>query len=368
MHILLDKNVLNRKWFWKNEDWLKIPLYSKAVKYLSEEILEKEELLFKDAAIDKLKYMMIDALSSSIKDSWAIEGIELDSICIRSSLIKYLGLNIPEWKRFAFERSVEEDIAVKATVEALNNNNNISIETILDIHKTLKPPKTDTIWGKFRKETEYVVNGFPQEIVYIAPPPDQVPKLMEECVKFWYQSREILPRPIGSALCHLYFVIIHPFEDGNGRLARLLSDKYLVDDEYHIFRPYSLSSIIKQNKRGYYLRLDKINNEDGLNKYLYFIMHMHLDAINKSIEKCKVINNLNCIFEKYKNISDEQKHIIRTMSYNSEIKWSWTDVVFDLEDDEKASDAWNDLVDNECIKDGKLILDNCIKLFDKRHV
>ena len=233
----------------------------------------------------------------------------------------------------------------------------ISFENILALHKALEPTQTDTQWGIFRNDEEYIVKGSEEkkEIVYIAPDPKNVPDLMEKYVNFLYDNKDTLPRPIGSALAHLYLVIIHPFEDGNGRTARILADKYMVFDKKYTFRPYSISSMIKKNHSGYSARLDAIDKENGLHLFLRYALTMHSLSLDTAISRAKRIKMLNKIFLNYPDFSEEQKHILRTMASDTEKRWSWEEVLFDMEDDEKASDAWNDLVDKKIIQNGKII-------------
>ena len=71
---------------------------------------------------------------------------------------------------------------------------------------------------------------------------------MQQYIQWWHKSYELLPLSIGATLAHLYFVEIHPFHDGNGRMARLLLDTYLTNKPKNIFRPYSMQSILHTHR------------------------------------------------------------------------------------------------------------------------
>ena len=303
--------------------------------------------------------LVAESLASSIQDSWAIEGVSLDSAAIRSSLVKRLGLDIPEWRPLALFRSAEEDAAVRATVAMLNQKTPLSVQSILSAHASLAPPQTATQWGIFRHDEEYIVSGFEErkEIVYVAPPPNAVPELMQQYVHFCRESVAILPRPIGAALAHLYFVIIHPFEDGNGRMARLMADKYMTLGKELTFRPCSIASMIRENRTGYAARLDAMDRENGLSAFLRYALHMHTLALDKALKRAQTMASLNTLFAKYPEITEDQRHIIRTMSSDTDKHWDWEEVLFDMDDDASATEAWNALVDMGCIADGRLHLD-----------
>lgn len=95
-----------------------------------------------------------------------------------------------------------------------------------------------------------------EKIHYIAPPSSDVEKLMESFFRFVNSSNEeIIYKTI---VAHLYFVLIHPFEDGNGRVARVLTDFVLSQSNLNNAKFYSISSVIYKKRREYYEVLDKV--------------------------------------------------------------------------------------------------------------
>lgn len=79
----------------------------------------------------------------------------------------------------------------------------------------------------------------------------------------WFNSQENVNSVIRSAIAHFWFVSIHPFEDGNGRLARILSDMLLARADKSEFRFYNISSQINKDKNHYYDILEKAQHGDG---------------------------------------------------------------------------------------------------------
>ena len=106
------------------------------------------------------------------------------------------------------------------------------------------------------------------------------------------ESKERLPRAAGAILAHLLFVVIHPFRDGNGRMARMLADRYLAEASRYMFRPYSLSVEIGRHKAEYYMALESITEARGMSRFLDFMLAMHATAIDVAIERAKLLERV----------------------------------------------------------------------------
>ena len=88
---------------------------------------------------------------------------------------------------------------------------------------------------------------------------------------------------IRSAIAHFWFVSIHPFEDGNGRLARILSDMLLARGEKSDFRFYNVSSQINKDKNHYYEILERMQYGDGdITEWLVWYMQKLVDALDEA--------------------------------------------------------------------------------------
>lgn len=110
----------------------------------------------------------------------------------------------------------------------------------------------------------HIVSGMfgREKVHYIAPSPDRVETEMRDFLD-WFNSDDNTSSIIRSAIAHLWFVSIHPFEDGNGRLARILSDMLLAKGDDSEFRFYNISTQINKDKNRYYQILEKIQHGDG---------------------------------------------------------------------------------------------------------
>ena len=138
--------------------------------------------------------------------------------------------------------------------------------------------------GKYRTNEEHIVSGMfgREKIHYIAPSPDCVEVEMQKFIA-WFDREEPVSSVIRSAIALFWFVSIHPFEDGNGRLARILSDMLLARGEQSEFRFYNVSSQINKDKNHYYDILERMQHGDGdLTEWLVWYLQKLLEALDEA--------------------------------------------------------------------------------------
>jgi Fic family protein len=196
----------------------------------------------------------------------AIEGENLDREGVRSSVALHLGL--PSAGLRSADRAV--DGLVEVLLDATHNHEKLlDKERLCGWHTALFPSGRSgfhpIVVGAWRNESMKVVSGpfGRQSVHYEAPPPERMDAEMASFFAWWKESRNNLDGIIRAALAHLYFVSIHPFDDGNGRLARTITDMALAQDEGMGRRYYSLSAQIMRERDGYYEMLEKIQTGDG---------------------------------------------------------------------------------------------------------
>jgi len=157
--------------------------------------------------------------------------------------------------------------------EYLGKKSEIREDLIKQIHKILvKDVRGGTLEpGRYRKVQNYVVNSLTGEIIYIPPPPEEVPKLMKEFVEWLNEKKKISP-VLMAGISQYQFVDIHPFLDGNGRTARVLCTLILYQNEYDFKRLFSLSEYYDKNRRRYYDAVQSVreNNIDMTEWLEYF--------------------------------------------------------------------------------------------------
>jgi Fic family protein len=164
----------------------------------------------------------------------------------------------------------------------------ISKERLFNWHGALFPTGRSGLytiktaqWRKDEKGPMQVVSGgFGNEKVhYEAPTASLIPNLMIAFLD-WLNTESQQDLIIKTGIAHLWFLTIHPFEDGNGRIARAISESILAKSENDAMRFYSLSSQILKNKKDYYLLLEQSQkgNLDCTNWLLWF-----LETLKKAI-------------------------------------------------------------------------------------
>jgi Fic family protein len=123
--------------------------------------------------------------------------------------------------------------------------------------------------------------GFGQEQVHFeAPPPDRLDAEMSTFLD-WFNASSDLDLVLKSAIAHLWFVTIHPFDDGNGRIARAISDLTLARSERSSLRFYSMSSQIQRERAGYYTMLEQ--TQKGTLDIMDWL-RWYLDCLGRAID------------------------------------------------------------------------------------
>ncbi len=115
--------------------------------------------------------------------------------------------------------------------------------------------------GKYRVVQNYVANSKTREIIYTPPAPYDVPMLMAELIE-WLQNERTIPPVLVAGIAQFQLVHIHPFLDGNGRAARLLSTLCLYRSGYDFKQLFTISEYYDRNRQDYYSALQSVRNRD----------------------------------------------------------------------------------------------------------
>ena len=202
---------------------------------------------------------MLNALTEEVTKSSEIEGEILNSEQVRSSLARHLNISLPKETR----PSRHIDGMAETMMDAVRNfDKPLAKSRLFGWHASLFPTGYSGMSkiraGKFRDDQMQVVSQkYGRDVVhYNAPPPEEVPLQMKKFLD--WLNRENNENPfLKAAIAHLWFVIIHPFDDGNGRLARTITETLLARAENSSLRFYSMSSQIQKEKKGYYRILEQ---------------------------------------------------------------------------------------------------------------
>ena len=190
---------------------------------------------------------VLTTMSVELVHSSEIEGEKLNLEEVRSSIARRLGIETAG----LVSTSRYVDGVVEMQLDAtLNYGNPLSSERLFGWHNVLFPTGMSGLYaievGKYRSGEMQVVSGAmgKERIHYQAPSADRVPQEMERFIS-WVNEDQAIDAVLKAAIAHLWFVSIHPFDDGNGRIARALTDMLLARSEQSGKRFYAISAAMK---------------------------------------------------------------------------------------------------------------------------
>ena len=200
---------------------------------------------------------VLETLTADVVKSSEIEGEKLDAGQVRSSIARRLGMDIGALKRA--DRNVEG--VVEMMVDATRHYNQpLTAKRLFGWHASLFPTgrsgMTRIRAGAWRDDSRgpmQVVSGAmgKERVHFEAPKADRLPGEMAKFLA-WFKGHAPIDSVLKAGLAHLWFVTIHPFDDGNGRIARAIADMALARSENSPQRFYSMSAQIRQEHKAYY--------------------------------------------------------------------------------------------------------------------
>lgn len=235
-----------------------------AVRRRQGEILGKAAGLRFELELDTRASILTDEAMTTA----AIEGETLDRDSVRSSVARKLGL--PTAGLSPSARSM--DGLVETLIDATQGHDRpLTKKRLCGWHAALFPtghsgtqPITMGDWRRSAEPMRVVSGPMGRERFHFeAPPTALVPAEMARFLDWYGRSEEPQDSVLRAAMAHLWFVTIHPFDDGNGRLARAISDMTLAKDEGTGLRLYSMSTQIRADQDEYYTVLERTQRGDG---------------------------------------------------------------------------------------------------------
>ena len=169
--------------------------------------------------------------------------------------------------------------------------------------------------GAYRTEPMQVVSGMfgREKVHYRAPEAEKVPAEMKTFID-WFNDKDVKPSYIKSAVAHFWFVSIHPFDDGNGRIARAISDMILAQTESNGQRFYSVSSEINNEKSAYYDVLERTQHGEGdLTEWLAWYLKCIDNAVMESYTMLSSVLRKSIFWRTHSvPISEREKNVLNT--------------------------------------------------------
>ncbi|WED23462.1 Fic family protein [Vibrio sp. JC009] len=252
-------------WIWQQADWPTFNWDKTVIEPMMRQTRLNQGILLGKmlSQAQDQKESMLDTLLANIVHSSAIEGEKLNAFSVRSSLANKLGLT----EERPFPTTEQTDGLAEIMIDAVENlDTPLTLERILHWHDRLFPEGytifNPVIGGRLRGDAPMqVVSGrIDRPIVHFeAPGRDILDGELEQFIKWFNDSREdaSLDPLLRAAITHLWFVTLHPLDDGNGRITRLLTDLALAQAEQQSVRFYAMSVGILANRKSYYEILER---------------------------------------------------------------------------------------------------------------
>jgi Fic family protein len=233
----------------------------------------------------------LDALTLDVLKTSEIEGEKLHSGQVRSSVARKLGME--------YAGMVDSDRHVDGVVEMMLDATRqcfepLTAERLFDWHAALFPTGrsgmykiTVAYWRQDGAGPMQVVSGpmGKEKVHFQAPDCNKVPELMQQFLE-WFNKQTALDPVMKAALAHFWFVTVHPFDDGNGRIARALADMLLARADQSNQRFYSMSAQIRKERKRYYAVLEK-TQKGGLDITEW--MHWFLSCLVNALKATDVV-------------------------------------------------------------------------------
>jgi Fic family protein len=262
-----------QRYIWQFPDWPEFRWNSaELLKLLGDCRFQQGSLLAQmgELGVEVQQQARAEVLIEEALKTSAIEGVGLDPRAVRSSVARRLGIpsaGLPE------VNNPPADAVVEILLDATQNyEKKLTAKRLYGWHAALFPTGYSGIhkirvaaWRNDSNGPMQVVSGpMDRETVhYQAPPADRLKEEMKRFFSWWETSRREMDGILRAGIAHLWFAAVHPFDDGNGRIARTITDMGLAQDEDLATRCYSLSSQIMAERDAYYEVLEFTNKQEG---------------------------------------------------------------------------------------------------------
>jgi Fic family protein len=299
--------MLVRKWNWLLTQWPHFTYNKEAMQALEYSFLQNSGTVLgtlKHIEGSSKEELLVEILSNEAIKTSEIEGEYLDRDSVQASIKRNLGLSADRRKIPPAEYGISEMM-----VDLYRNYETpLTHDLLFKWHQMITNGRRDIKdIGCYRthEDAMQVVSGRLDrpKVHFEAPPSHQVPKEMEQFV-LWFNSvhgkkgqADLMPLA-KAGIAHFYFVCIHPFEDGNGRIGRAIAEKSIALSSQ---KPSltSLSYIIEANKKDYYALLEKHSTKLEITDWLVYFGQMIVDAQQETIKRIDFLIEKTKFFDRY---------------------------------------------------------------------
>jgi Fic family protein len=317
------------KYIYQSENWTDFTWKSEEINLLFGEVRNLQGKV--NGQMNALGFSMkeeasLTTLTLDVIKSSEIEGEILNYEQVRSSIARRLGMDVAGI--FASDRNVEG--VVEMMLDATQNfQQPLTEERLFGWHSCLFPTGWSGMYkievGQYRTGEMQVVSGaIGKEKIHFEAPGSKIVKAEMDAFLNWMNNdKNELDPVLKTAIAHFWFIIIHPFDDGNGRIARAISDLLLARSDKSSERFYSMSNQILADKKTYYEVLQKVQHNDrDITAWLKWFLHCLKNALLETeLSLQKILNKAN-FWKTHENtpFNERQRFIINKLLYDFEGK------------------------------------------------
>jgi Fic family protein len=293
-------------WNWQQTDWPNFSWDESCLRRADEEFLKGTGVFagsVRHLQESDRAELLVQAISAEAVTTSEIEGEILDRSSVQSSIRKQFGLETDR-RRVG---PAEEGIAEMMVDLYRTSSEPLSEAMMFRWHKMLFKVREDLKYvGRYRADREpmQVVSGalYKPKIHFEAPPSERVPKEMARFIRWFNASgpggAKPLPALTRAGIAHLYFESIHPFEDGNGRIGRAISEKALAQAAQQP-TPVAMAQTILAHRKSYYAALEASNKKTEITQWLRWFAGIAIEAQRRTaavveflIDKTRLLDRL----------------------------------------------------------------------------
>lgn len=306
------------QWIWQHADWPRFRYDAKALAELESQFLQKAGMLYgamRHIGEDDTTALTVQLMSEEALKTSEIEGEILDRDSVQSSIQRQFGLKTPYAKKSS---PAELGISEMMVDVYKGYAGKLSHDTLFGWHSMLTNGRRDLRdIGQYRTAAEpmqIISNRLDTPQIHYEAPPSKMIKREMTAFLNWFNKQGNEGALARSAIAHLYFESIHPFEDGNGRIGRAISEKSLSQS---LNRPtlIALSKTIEAHKKEYYAALQR-NSSGSLDvtDWLLYFGETVLDAQDTTQEMIDFLIAKTKFYNRFTGaLNDRQQKVIARM-------------------------------------------------------
>ena len=269
------------KWVWQHEKWPDFHYNSKYLMDLEKEFIRLSGYMFgvyKHLSTKAQESFKVNLICEDAMNTANIEGELLDHESLQSSIRKHFEISPSGYN---YKKLPKEEGITKMMRDFFQTfNKKLTHSMLYRWQSQLLGYQDNFPTGKYRKGPMQIISGRVDrpKIHFEVPPASRVKKEMDQFIHWFNTSSKNIPPLILAGITHIYFECIHPFEDGNGRIGRLLSQKVLAQS---LGQPVliALSVIINKNKKKYYSKLEKASQNLDITEWLSYFSEVILEGL-----------------------------------------------------------------------------------------